>query len=128
MVFKGKISPEIRALAVCFREKQKESYPEIAKRCKISVSSAERICKTSLSLYSNGKTVKHHSAKKMGRPRKVSDGCKRLLHQNLLNLRGYNPNVTIKKLLQYSGLSLQTASCRSYRRCLIELGFGFRQA
>ena len=96
MVFKGKISPEIRALAVCLREKQGESYPEIAKRCKISVSSAERICKTPLSLYSNDKTVKRHSGKKMGRPRKVSDRCKRLLHRNLVNLRAYNPNVTVK--------------------------------
>lgn len=128
MVFKGKISPEIRALAVCLREKHGESYPEIAKRCKISVSSAERICKTSLSLYSNSKTVKRHSGKKMGRPRKVSDRCKRLLHRNLVNLRAYNPNVTVKKLLQYSGLSLQTASRRTYARCLNELGFGFRQA
>ena len=57
MVFKGKISPEIRALAVCLREKHGESYPEIGKRCKISVSSAERICKTSLSLYSNSKAA-----------------------------------------------------------------------
>ena len=128
MVFKGKISPEIRALAVCFREKHRESVPEIAKRCKISVSSAERICKTSLSLYSNGKTVKRHSGKEMGRPRKVSDRCKRLPHQNLFNPRAYNPNVTMKKLLQYSSLSLQTASRHSYTRCLIELGFRFRQA
>jgi len=65
MVFKGKISPEIRALAVCLREKQGESYPE-TKRWKIFVPSAERICKTSLSLYSNSKTVKRHSGKKMG--------------------------------------------------------------
>ena len=49
MVFKGKISPEIRALAVCLKKTDGDSYPEIARRCKISVSFAERICKTSLS-------------------------------------------------------------------------------
>ena len=106
MVFKGKISPEIRALAVCLREKHGASYPEVAKCCKISISSGERICKTSLLLYRNGKTVKLHSGKKMGRPRKLSDRCKQLLHWNSVNLRAYKPNVTVKKILPYSGLSL----------------------
>ena len=50
-----------------------------------------------VSLYSNGKTMKRHSGKKMGRPRKLSDPCKRLLHRNLVNLRAYNPNVIVKK-------------------------------
>ena len=53
---------------------------------------------------------------------------KRLLKRNLLKMRRRGLAVTVKRLVTYSGLSLQTESIRSYFRCLNEMGVSFLQA
>ena len=123
MVFKGKISPEKRALSIFLRRESGMSFPKIAEKCNISISSAERICKENIS-----PRKKPGQKRKSGRPRKISIRMKRLLKRNLLKLRREGVAVTVKRLVAYSGLSLQTASIRSYSRCLNEMGFWFLQS
>lgn len=123
MVFRGKIPAEKRALAIYLRQESGLSYPKIAEKCNISTSSAERICNENLFQRQNS----GHSRKR-GRPRKISLRMKRLLKRNLLKMRRQGVAVTVKRLLTYSGLSLQTASIRTYSRCLNEMGFWFLQA
>ena len=48
MVFRGKIPPEKRALAIYLRQESGLSYRKIAEKCNISTSSAERICNENL--------------------------------------------------------------------------------
>ena len=53
---------------------------------------------------------------------------KRLLKRNLLKLRRQGLAYTVRRLVSYSGLSLENASIRSYSRCLNEMGFWFLQS
>ena len=48
MVFRRKIPPEKRALAIFLRQESGLSYPKIAEKCNISTSSAKRICDENL--------------------------------------------------------------------------------
>ena len=123
MVFRGKIPPEKRALAIFLHQESGLSYPKIAEKCNISTSSAERICNENLFQ----RQTSGHS-RKCGRPRKISLRMKRLLKRNLLNMRGQGVAVTVKRLVTYSGLSIQTATIRTYSRCLNEMGFWFLQS
>lgn len=123
MVFKEKISPEKRALAMFLRQESGLSFPKIAEKCNISKSSAERICKGYLRPRRN-----QAYSRKTGRPRKISLRMKRALQRNLLKMRKDGLEVTVKKLVTYSGLSLQTATVRTYSRCLNEMGFWFLQS
>ena len=123
MVFRGKIPPEKRALAIFLRQESGLSYPKIAEKCNISTSSAERICKENLFQRRNS----GHSRKR-GRPRKISLRMKWLLKRNLLKMRRQGVAGTVKRLVTYSGLSLQTASIRTNSRFLNEMGFWFLQA
>ena len=118
MVFRGKIPLEKRALVIFLHQESGLSYPKIAQKCNISTSSAKRICNENLFQRQNS----GHS-KKRGQPRKISLCMKRLLKRNLLKMRRQGLAVTAKRLVTYSGLSLQTASVRSYFRCLNEMGF-----
>ena len=124
MVFKSKISPEKRALAILLRKESGLSFPKTAEKCKISTSSAERICKGGF-CQSREKQI---TSKKTGRPRKISPRVARMLQRNLLKMRNEGLAVTVKKLVEYSGLSLQTASVHTYSRYLNDLGFFFLQA
>ena len=124
MVFKSKISPEKRALAILLRKESGLSFPKIAEKCKISTSSAERICKGGF-CQSRQKQI---TSKKTGWPRKISPCVARMLQRNLLKMRNEGFAVTVKKLVEYSGLSLQTASVRTYSRYLNDMGFFFLQA
>ena len=117
MVFKGKISPEKRALSIFLRR-------ESALKCNITISSAERICKENIS----PREKKTGQKRKSGRPRKISIRMKCLLKRNLLKLRKEGVTVTVKRLVAYRGLSLQAANIRSYSRCLNEMGFWFLQS
>lgn len=124
MVFKSKISPDKRALAILLRKESGLSFPKIAEKCKISTSSAERICKGGF-CQSREKQI---TSKKTGRPRKISPRVARMLQRNLLKMRNEGLAVTVKKLVEYSGLSLQTASVGTYSRYLNDMGFFFLQA
>lgn len=122
MAFKVKISPEKRAYALYLRLEGGASYPQIAKKCRISVSSAERICKEFL----RGKK-KQCARNKRGRPRKINDRMKRLLQRNLLKIREEYPNETVEELVKECGFTQRTVSLRRYARCLNELGFRYLQ-
>ena len=50
------------------------------------------------------------------------------LQWNLLQLRKQKFNLTVKQLVEYSGLNLRSASRRTYSRCLNNMGFRFLQA
>ena len=59
MVCNNKISSEQKALAMYLRMESRASYRKIARKCLISKSSAERICKIGLKLRSKIKTCKN---------------------------------------------------------------------
>ena len=123
MVFTRRISPEKRALVI-FLGRGGFSFPKIAEKCKISTSSAERICKESV----NEKRAKRLTCRKRGHPRKISSRVERMLKRNILKMRSRGIAITVKKLVEYSGLNFQTASERTYLRCLNNMGFWFLQA
>ena len=123
MVFEGRISPEKRALSIFLRRECGLSFPKIAEKCHISISSAQRICKETFCT-----RKKPCRTRKSGRPRKISHRMKRLLKRNLLKLRRQGLTVTVRRLVSYSGLSLENASIRLYSRCLNEMGFCFLQS
>ena len=124
MVFTGIIFPEKRAFVIFLRREGGFSFPKIAEKCKISASSAERICKEGL----NQKRAKPMKCRKRGRPRKISSRVERMLKRNLLKMRNAGVAVTVKKRVEYSGLNFQTATERTYSRCLNDMGFWFLQA
>ena len=66
MVYNGEISAEQKALALYLKTETQASYREIAKKCKISKSSAQRKCNTGLT------SKKKSQPAKMGRPKKIS--------------------------------------------------------
>ena len=94
MVFRGKIPPEKRALAIFLRQESGLSYPKTAEKCNVSTSSAERICNENLFQRRNS----DHS-KKRGRPRKISRRMKQLLKRDLLKMRRQGVAVTVKSLV-----------------------------
>ena len=98
--------------------------PSIACIGILSTSSAERICKGGF-CQSREKQI---TSNKTGQPRKISPRVGRMLQRNLLKMRNEGLAVTVKKLVEYSGLSLQTASVRTYSRYLNDVGFFFLQA
>ena len=82
--------------------------PSIACIGILSTSSAERICKGGF-CQSRAKQI---TSNKTGQPRKISPHVARMLQRNLLKMRNEGLAVTVKKLVEYSGLSLQTATVR----------------
>ena len=122
MVYTGKISDKTRALVVYYRRESGASYREIARKCRISASSAVRICREDKQ-QSNLKALEC----KRGRPRKVDERSVRKLIRCLKNSRKTNPNVTVKTLVSQCGLTLDMASRRTYSRRLNEKGYGFYQ-
>ena len=50
-----------------------------------------------------------------------------MLKRNLLKMRSTGVAVTVKELVEYSGLNFQAASERTYLRCLTNMGFWFLQ-
>lgn len=92
------------------------SVRDIARRCEISKSSVHRI-KTELT---KEKSTAKAKVKKCnsGRRRKLTDRDHRHLIRCMLKLRRLDPNFTIKKLVEYSGMSWQKASMRTFARHL----------
>ena len=68
-----------------------------------------------------------NAMKKRGKPRKVSERDTRTLIRNLHNLRKNNVHVTVKGLVEESGLSFKSAS-RTFSRCLNRLGYSYYSA
>ena len=76
MVFTQQIAAEKRAFAWYLRTYSKFSYRRIADECRISKSSAHRICSNE---FQHGSLTRMPSDKKRGRPRNVSERKMRLL-------------------------------------------------
>ena len=125
MVFTQQIAAEKRAFAWYLRTYSKFSYRRIADECGISKSSAHRICSNE---FQHGSLTRMPSDNKQGRPRNVSERNMRLLIRTLKSFRRNNVHVTVRSLVEESGLSFQVASRRTYSRYLNELGYYYFSA
>ena len=125
MVFTQQITPKKRALAWYLKKYTELSYRRIAEQCGISKSSVHRIC-TQKVFETTRNTM--NAMKNRGRPRKVSERDTRTLIRNLQNLRKNNVHVTVKGLVEESGLSFKSASRRTFSRCLNRLGYSYYSA
>ena len=125
MAFTQQIAAEKRAFAWYLRTYGKSSYRRIADECGISKSSAHRICSNE---FQHGSLTRMPSDKKRGRPRNVSQRKMRLLIRTLKSFRRNNIHVTVRSLVEESGLSFQVASRRTYSRYLNELGYYYFSA
>lgn len=117
-----KISQDQRSLALFLRTENGDSYRDIADKCRISKSSAERIVREF-----QGSTNRSEGGK-IGRPRKLTERNVRLMLRTLKEQRSKGKNVTVKSLVQESGLTLKMASRRTFSRVLNEHGFHHLQA
>ena len=125
MVFIQQIVAEKKALVWYLRTYSKLSFRKIAEECGISKSSAHRICSNE---FGNGRKTRILSDKRQGRPRNVSERKMRLLIRTLKSFRRNNIHVTVRSLVEESGLSFQVASRRTYSRYLNELGYYYFSA
>ena len=101
MVFVRQISDKIRALVWFLKMGIKYSLREIAKKVKISKSSAARCLKTP------NITRKNKRKTNIERPKKFSVRDCRLLKRSIDQLRQVNANFTMKELIRFSGLPVQ---------------------
>lgn len=124
MVFTKQITASKRALAWYLNKYHKLSYRRIAHDCGISKSCVQRICSDELP----GSATESRSCKKTGRPRHVSQRDLRTLIRTMKRLRKNNVHMTVKGLVEESGLSFQSASRRTYSRCLNQLGYSYFSA
>ena len=124
MVFKKQIPPRTRALALYLHKYGKFSLRTTARECGISKSSVERICATEVESSSNNRGGKQ----KPGRPNKLSTRDIRKLIRTLKTFRKNNVHVTVKSLVEESGLSFSQASRRTYSRYLNRLGYAYFSA
>ena len=118
----NRITATQKAYAHLLRTKSQASYSEIAKLCKISKSSSQRICEEPVN-----KTQSNRVCKKTGRPRKLDERNMRALIRTLKTLRLREPNVSVRSLLIECGLDSNVASRRTVSRILNEHGYGFLQ-
>ena len=122
MVYHGEISAEQKALAMYLKTESGKSYREIARKCNISKSSAQRICKSGCKSKAKSKPAK------TGRPNKIDARSSRTLVRSLKKCRKHSVNFDVKSLVKESGLSLQMASRSTFSRHLNLLGYRFLQA
>ena len=87
MVFYGKIADNVTAYVHYLRHQQGLSYRQIAKKVKISKSSAERIAKTPIQHSSNSKAKGNKDGKRGGRPKVLSARDERHLQRELRKLQ-----------------------------------------
>ena len=120
MIFIQQVAAEKRALVWYLRTYSKFSFRKIAEECEISKSSAHRICSNE---FGNGREWRIPSDKKQGRPRNVSKRNLRLLVRTLKSFRRNNVHITVRSLVQESGLSFEVATRRTYSHYLNELGY-----
>lgn len=122
MVFRRKISAEVRAYTRFLRQDLNLPYSKISKRCKISATSAKRICKEDPFpqniCKSNGKT---------GRPRKISENQGRYILREVKKLRMSEGSFSIPRLMTAAGLSQADVSRRTVIRFLHSHGYRYRQ-
>ena len=121
-----------RAMVLFARKYGRACYRDIANECGISKSSVARICVRE----SKAKTLVNNATKnssskatsRRGRPRKVSDRSVRKLLRTLRDMQMRNVHITVKNVVEKSGLSLEMASRRTFSRYLNEEGYSYLQA
>jgi len=123
MVFKRKIAPKTRALTICLRQREKLSYGDIAKICKISKSSARR-CVLEDEITKN---KKDRIKKIAGRPCILTKRDIRCLIRSIPSMQQEDVNFTVKRLTEHNGFDFKYASYRTYVRCLNKNGYKFLQ-
>ena len=122
---KTRTSPDTKALVRYLGLNQPYlSYRKIAKKCKISKTSAQRICQPDKrkSVCIKPKTCK------LGRPNKLNERSIRILIRTVEVLREKNVNFTVKQLVEASGLSLNLVNRRTYSRYLNKYGYKYLQS
>ena len=130
------IAPRITAVkkaTVLFSRKYgRACYHDIANKCGISKSSAARIC---LQKSTEKKLVKNVTDKTSteltsgkGRPRKLSHHSVQKLLRTLRDMQIRNVHITVKNVVEKSGLLLEMASRRTFSCYLNEEGYSYLQA
>lgn len=122
MPYRKGITPKTKALALLLRENGC-SYSEIARKCHISRTSAIEFSNRHATRSKSGKKT----SKRKGRPPKLNQRDKRHLYRCLLKLRKVDPNFTVKKLVEFAGMSYNNVHYRTYVRALHEGNFGYKQ-
>ena len=120
MVFKRKICPRIRGRAYSLRQTSNMSFSKIAIMCKISKSSAKRLCEEPLETYQNKKRMKP------GRKRLLSKRDERCIKRALERMRKENVNFTIMELVNAAGIPYNQASYNTFVRILHAMGYACR--
>lgn len=121
MVFRRKISAEVRAYARLLRYEMHLKVRDVAKKCNIAPSSVIRITESSLPKVSKrcaprGKGVP-------GRPRLLSERAERYLERELLKLRDEVGSFHMSDLMERTRIPHKFASERIVRRCVARLGY-----
>ena len=123
----SRITAVQRALALFSRKYRHASFRDIAQECGISKSSAARICQHKPTSQKHVDSVVEKASTR-GRPREVSDRSVRKLIRTLKDMQSRNLNITVKNVIEKSGLSLEMASRRTFSRYLNEEGYSYLQA
>ena len=121
-----------RATVLFSRKYGRACYRYIANKCGISKSSTARIRLQESTEKKLVKNVMDKSSTKLtirrGRPRKVSHCSVRKLLRTLRDMQIRNVHITVKNVVEKSGLSLEMASRRTFSRYLNEEGYNYLQA
>ena len=117
-----RIAAVMRAMVLFSRKYGRMSYRDIANKCGTSKSSAARICLQESTKKKLVKKVTDKTPTKFtsgrGRPRKVSNRSVRKLLRTLRDMQVRNFHITVKTVVEKSGLSLEMASRRTFSRYL----------
>lgn len=122
MVFKGRISSDIRSYIFFLATEAKMPLAQIARKCNVSRPTVYRIKKQ----FENGK--KRQRINKGGRPRKISPRQRRVLARKLHTLRREFGSFSSKRLMERAGIHPRDVSNRTVRRSLQQMGYQFLQA
>lgn len=128
MVFKQKISEEIRAFIRFASTCEGWKVNDIVKETGISRASLYRILKKR-SVNGNCHSPEHQfERQKRGRPAKLSSRDKRLLLREIPRLRKEEGQFTVKRLMFQAGITPKQVSYRTVQRFLTKEGFQYLQA
>lgn len=123
MVFRRRLTPELRAYVRLLRTESDKTVRQIADLCEISPSSVIRITRESFN-----KDSKKLPRIKTGRPRKLCARTERKIVRTLKMLRRTRGNFTAKDIMVECGMTEEDISVRSVQRFLNQQGYRFLQA
>lgn len=123
MVYCKPITPQQRALVLLLNHEKSYSSRKIASIVNISKSSVFDIIKKSRRM--ENEVPKESEKSKGGRPQLLSERDKRRLKRGIKKLRQCDPNFSVMKVVQASGIDIKCASYRTFLRCIRKLGYGY---